>query len=204
VLHRQLILAEQSGEMSVEVRVPDLVTLSIEVVDAANGDPIDPEDVAWSDGKVAGLTSRFRTPVASAGAKGRYRLTAPVGMIEVSGSAAGYAAFDEKIDLRGGDPPLRIELRRTSGIIVQLFENDARVRADFDFWGKVRAISEGGRFPTGRPGRSTEFEKVLQFDEPGRYRLTFPTLDGFEPIEAMVVDVPVEKMVDLRVPVRRK
>lgn len=204
VLHRQLILAEQPGELSVEIRVPELVTLSIEVVDAASGDPIDPTDIGWSDGKVAGLASGFRAPVASAGAKGRHRLTAPEGAIRISCSAPGYGDFYETLELHGRESSLRIELRRACGLVVQLFENDARVRADFSFWNEVRAIPDGGRIPTGKPGRSTELEKILQFDEPGRYRLTFPALEGFEPIEAMVVDVPPQKTIDVRVPVRRK
>jgi RNA polymerase sigma-70 factor (ECF subfamily) len=204
MIYRQVIHAEQPGEMPVEIRVPDLVTLPIEVLDAADGSPIEAGKVDWSDAGIQELTTSFRASVPSAGGTGRYLLTAPAGTIAVSCNAPGYAAFEVEIELRANPPPLRIELRRTCGVVVQLFENDARVRADFRFWGDVRAFPEGGRIPTGKPGRSTELEKVFLFDEPGRYRIEFPALDGFEPIERMVVDVPPMQMADLRVPVRRK
>lgn len=199
VLYRQLIHAEGAGELQAEIRVPELVKVHVTVADAATGAVVEPERLSWSDARIEGLSSGFQCPLMPAGSKGAYEFSAPAGVVQVSCTADGYAPQSHDLDLRTGAKSVDIKLSRASGVHVQIFDGDARLKVGLEFFWEVRCTSGDSRRPLGSPGgRSTEFEFTRLLD-PGHYVIHFPELEGFQPIEAMPVDVATGQITEIAV-----
>lgn len=204
VLYRQLIRAETPGQLRVEISVPELVSISIEVADEVTSEALAPDDIAWSDAKIEGMSHGSRMPLRPHGKKGTYELSAPAGVITVSCNLTGYASYQGDVDLRTAEPVLHIKLHRASGVHLEVFEGDARLRVGFNFFDSVRCTAVGERRPVGIPGgRDTEFEWTRLLD-PGRYTIKFPELDGYEQIEPVTIEVESGQTVEVPVHVKRK
>ncbi|HTF89960.1 MAG TPA: RNA polymerase sigma factor [Planctomycetota bacterium] len=201
--YRQLIHADEPGKLRVEIVVPPLVTVSIDVSDAATGDALKPERIMWSDARIEGLSMGFGVHVLPLDKKGAYWFSAPAGVASVSCDLTGYTPFYEQVSLTGAEHSLHIKLERAAGVHVEVFEGEARLRAGFDFFFAMRITLVGQRRPLGRPSQDTEFECSRLLD-PGRYEIKFPILDGYEPIEPLTVDVAAGQILDVRVNVKHK
>jgi hypothetical protein len=203
VLYRRLIHADGPGETQVDIRVPDLVTVKVEVTDAETGAALEPERLMWSDSKIEGLSQSFSCPLQPAGAKGAYQFEAPTGIVNVSCTLNGYSPCHEALDLNGNERSLHIKLLRACGVHVEVFEGEARLRGGFEFFEGVRCFAASERHPVGRPAGGTEFDCTRHFDAPGQYTIKFPVLAGYEPIEPVTVDVIAGQIVEVPVHVKR-
>jgi RNA polymerase sigma-70 factor (ECF subfamily) len=203
-MYRQVIHAESPGELRVEISVPKLISVSIDISDAVTGEALVPEHIMWGDARIEGLSQGFRSPVQALATKGAYRFEAPAGTVNLSCDTKGYATYQQDLELRDEPISLHIKLQRGSGVHVEVFEGDARLRVGFDFFDGMRCTIPGERRSFGLPGgRDTEFEWTRMLD-PGHYELKFPALEGYEPIEMITVDVAAGQMVEVPVHVKRK
>jgi len=203
-MYRQVIHAESPGELRVEINVPRMVTVSIDISDAATGEALVPEHIMWSDARIEGLSRGFSSPVQPLATKGTYRFEAPAGAVRLSCDTKGYAAYEQDLELRDEPVALHIKLQRGSGVHIEVFEGDARLRVGFEFFDGMRCTVPGQGRSFGLPGgRDTEFEWTRMLD-PGRYDIKFPALEGYEPIDTITVDVSAGQMVEVPVHVKRK
>ena len=202
IQHRLVVFAEHEGETRVDIEIPPLVSVRVEVVDAATGAPLDPDRLQWCDGPLPGVSSNERVRCTRS-ASGAFEFVAPQGPVEVHAVLHGYEDASQELELAGTEAHVRLELRRATGIRLGLREGEAALHADLEFWRRVRIVDSDGeralRFP-----RQGQGGVLLLVDGPGRYTVTFPELEGFRPLETLEIDVGVDEVVERVVTVERE
>lgn len=181
--------------------VPPLVTVTIEVVEAGSGVPLEAE-VSWSGSRLpdVGFT---RMDVRADPQSGRLQFVAPEGEVEVSASLAGFREAQQALQLVSPAHACRLELVRASGVRLVFREGQAALPLGLDWLWNVQVRSAGGvQHPEGRQVRGGQLTLYLA---PGTYTLEFPALAGFEPLEPLAVEVRADEVAEvvvsaLRVP----
>jgi hypothetical protein len=204
IQHRELIHAPGPGETRVSLVIPPLVTVTVEVVDAASGASMEPDRLQWSDGKIEGVSQNMSAQVHRNPSNGHFEFTASRGNVEVYCTLRGYESAQQKLALSGSATTCRLEMHRATAIHVVMHEDDATIDVGISFLSNVFARREGAQEHPYNALGSTGSEATCFVDAPGRYRIEFPALAGFEPIEPRSVDVAAGQTVDLVVQVKRK
>jgi hypothetical protein len=204
IQHRELVHASGPGDTKVELTIPPLATVTVDVVDAATGATLEPDHVQWSDGKIERVSMNMLLPVRRNPVSQKLDFIAPFGTVEVSCSKTGYQDASRTLALSASKETCRFELVRATTIRVLLREGDAAASPGFEVLGQITIRREGSRIPTGTPGRSTESAIVRFVDEPGRYEVELPALSGFEPIQPRTVDVAAGQTAEVVVQLKRK
>jgi len=203
IQHRELIHAPGPDETRVSLVIPPLVTVTVEVVDAANGASIEPDRLQWSDGAIEGVSQNMSVQLHRNPKTGRFEFVAPQGNVEVYCNTRGYEAAQQKLALSGSAMKCRLELHRATAIHVVMREDDAAIDVGYAFLSNVLARPESTQGHPYNALGSTGNETTCFVDAPGRYRIEFPALTGFEPIEPRSVDVAAGETVELVVRVKR-
>lgn len=160
--------------------VPPPGTATFRVTDASTGEVVGPADVrAWWKPEAYDLVEHH--DLAYDEGAGSWRVTAPQGSeIGIQFQAEHLA---HSIEVRIDDLPTEreIELRRTSNLVLELFDGDAAVPPEPVWWAAMVEVvaKDGGGEICGRDG--FDFT-TIKLSEPGTYEVVFPTLEGFQPI----------------------
>jgi RNA polymerase sigma factor (sigma-70 family) len=204
IQHRVLLDIELGNAGPVEIEVPELASLSIEVVDAREGTALKHVDVSWTDGALEGVSTNSSLDAPRDAASERWVISAPVGEISLSVRQDGYMEHSQTLELVPGASDLRVELKRASGVRISLVESGVPVRPGFGFWWgfEVTSTSEGRAVRPGY-GRTTEFLTEILFELPGEYEIVFPELEGYQQIAPLRVEVRADQISIHEVEVQR-
>lgn len=201
--HRLVVEATNAGgETEVAIEVPPLVTVRVEVVDAASGAPFVPERLSWFDGELPGVLENTSSAMDLRLPDGTFQFVAPRGPVQVSASSPGYEEASQELELDGTERTCRIEMVRATAIHVSLLEGRAAVPIDYAYASEIRLERDGRTLPVLR-SRIARGTATLLLDRPGRYTLAFPPLTGFLPIERRTVEVISGETAEVEVPVER-
>jgi len=173
--------------------VPPLVTVTVEVVEAGSGVPLEAE-VSWSGSRVpdVGFT---RMDVRADPQSGRLQFVAPEGEAEVSASLAGFREVQQTLQLVGPTHACRLELVRASGVRLVFREGEAALPLDLDWlWNVQVRTTDGVQHPEGRQVRTGRLTLYLA---PGTYALEFPALAGFEALAPIAVEVRADEVAEV-------
>jgi hypothetical protein len=125
LMHRELVDA-RSEEPVVHLVLPPLARVSIAIVDAATGVPIERARLGWADGEIEGVGHNSMAKVLRDGNSGRFAFMAPHGEIEVNATAPEYGAQRRTLELLG-DLELELALERATGVKLSFYDGDVRV-----------------------------------------------------------------------------
>ncbi len=182
-------------ETEVELVIPPLVSVRVEVVDQATGAPLEAE-VSWHGALLPEVSGFSLSPVRRDPGTGVLGFVAPAGQVEVEARLEGYRDAERELELYGATATCRLELVRATGIRVLLREGGAALPVGMEFLYRivVRGPDEERLHPHVQAGQA---EGTIHLDAPGRVTLEFPELDGFEPLEPRSVDVAAGELVEL-------
>ena len=191
------------GVVELHMKVPDPVVLSVKVLDAFSRRPVESEVVYW-DGLTAGseLGANLFQPLNFDGDLGVYRGLVPEGMVflMLGGAGEGYQTTLRRVQAKRGMGVLRYELDREYTLKVRFQESGNRAILPEDYKVEIEG-PDGESVRTASRGKGSI---GLAFARPGRFRIQFPDLPGFAPIEPLTVEVeewPIQElMVELKKP----
>ena len=187
IQHRELVHAPGPGDTEVELVVPALARVRVEVVDLASGAPVEPQRLQWCDGPLAEVDGNYLLDV-PAGAEG-YSFVAPLGPVEVRAEARGYLAAQVRLELTRPETSCRVELARATAVHLVLREDGAALDPGWGFLDDVRVTRADGAPVRSTGSRASDVDWTLFLEEGGSYRLELPPLAGYEPFEPLEVDV---------------
>jgi RNA polymerase sigma factor (sigma-70 family) len=202
--HRVVIAAEdEGGETRAALELPPLVTVSVEVVDAVTGAALEPERLQWSGGKLDGVDHTTRTRILPASTPGLFRFVAPEGAVDVHAACAGYLEASQAVELTAPEGHVRLELRRATGVELELREGGVVLPLGYEYWKGLRARTLDGSQVHVRI-RSAEGRGLALFEEAGSYELVLPGLPGYQAFAPLRVEVRADETVRETVAVERE
>jgi len=188
VQHRELHEVPRAGGVSeIHVEIPTLVEVTVEVTDADTGALLEPERLQWADGEVDWFDQTTLASVVR-GEDGTYRFVAPQGPVRLFAKQPGYREESLELDLVPPRTEARLELRRVPGIRVEFHEGQATLPVGHEILLAIEVLDrDGNRAWT--QGTATDSTLEVELEHPGRYRVVFPPVAGFRPVEDRTVDV---------------
>jgi hypothetical protein len=199
--HRTVIEAE-GRETRAALELPPLVTVQVQVVDAATGEDLEPERLGWRDGPLEGVTSSTRARIEPSPTSEGFQFVAPEGPVEVFATCTGYVEASQELVLRAPEASVRLELARTTGVRLVVREGQAALPVGLEFWSNVRVEDAAGeRVFTRSGGNAAAF--TLHLPGPGRYELRFPPLEGYLRFEPITIEVAAGELLEQTVPAER-
>ena len=164
-----------------------------EVVDHDTGRPMDEVDVFWSPVSEVGARERHLPFDETLGRdeQGQLKVTAPIGEIEVSIRAEGYSESAQRAQVRAEPSRFTFLAQRQIELRLEFRSSNLRVTPPLTLRSMVVERLGGVEEPDRAPKRvGYRFdEDVLVLDDAGRYRLTFPELEGYAPVAPQELDV---------------
>ncbi len=202
--HRSLIHAPGPGATEVTIRIPPLVTVVVDVVDAQSGAKLEPERLQWVGPRLEGTTDCEMAPLFRDPSTGRFQFVTTPGTVEIYGEIPGYEAIQKKLAVEAPEATCTLSLKRVSGLRILFREGGAALPIGFNSMDQVHIIRDDGVWGLSVPSGSTDSECRVTLRTPGRYRIEFPPLADFETIETKWVEVAVGEVVDVIVEPKRK
>lgn len=201
--HRSVIEAEvEGGETRVALELPPLVTVQVQVVDAATGETLEPERLQWCDGPLEGVGGFTMTPIAPSPIFEGFQFVAPEGPVEVFATRTGHVEASQKLVLRAPEARVRLELARTTGVRLVVREGEAALPVGLEFWSQVRVEDGVGERVFARSGGNAA-AFTLHLPGAGRYELRFPALEGYLRFEPITIEVAAGELLEQTVPAER-
>jgi hypothetical protein len=185
-----------TGRRDLEIAVPPPANVRVRLVDAETAIAVTRITLWWHI--VIG------EPLAASGGfvlddgDGEFEFRAPAGRVQLE--IGGDHNHVETIELHPGDNEITLRARRSYAASIVFKERGAWVACPPDLQRRitVEAIDGEGR---GREHGSGRMLTHLVVDQPGRYRVTVPALDGYEPIApfeiVIAASAPNEHVVEL-------
>lgn len=181
------------GVGDAHLEVPPPGELLVEVVDHDTGRPMDEVDVFWSPVSEVGARERHLPFDETLGRdeQGQLKVTAPIGEIEVSIRAEGYSESAQRAQVRAEPSRFTFLAQRQIELRLEFRSSNLRVTPPLTLRSlvveRLGGVEEPDRAPK-RVGYRVD-EDVLVLDDAGRYRLTFPELEGYAPVAPQELDV---------------
>jgi hypothetical protein len=203
-LLRVVLEVGPSGRRDVRLVVPELAEVELVLVERGTGNPIELEYLLWNPPLPEGIRTLCPGTALGTGDPGHYRLLASVGRITIDGHGGAYGRFIRSVLVRPGRNEHRIEIDRACGIRVTLRDGD-----------EIHVLDGSGRYEVARVLETGSEEIVawvygsmrhslLQVPGPGRYRVRFPAIDGFEPVPPAEFTAKEGQLEDLEIALRRR
>lgn len=202
--YREIIHAPGPGETKVAIEIPPLTEISVNVVDISTGAAVEPERLQWQPPPVEGISKSVLAPVLRLGSDGGFRFVAPRGNVLLRCTAAGYEDLEQSLSVDGRKMACTLSMTRATGIRILIREEGAALPVGFGYLQGIRFVRDDGEVDSQGRVRSTESECTRFLRAPGRYRVEFPPLEGFEPIDPRPVDVREGEVVDVTIEPKRK
>ncbi|WP_145069431.1 hypothetical protein [Engelhardtia mirabilis] len=201
---RSGIVVDHSGLYS--IHAPEPGTVLLEVVDELTGAAPEGVGVSWysvytgpSDGWSHESTEALDEP-------GQYRFVAPVGEIAISVFAADRGFDLEHFTVVPGEQRLEYRLPPRQGIRLRALHGEVVVNpTDWSWIPKLERLpDDGGDGDVGGAGYMEGAALAMLVDEPGRFRVTIPDINGYKPVEPVEVQIALGEMVDVDIQVEPK
>ncbi len=173
--HAQAI---EPWDVPVRVVVPPPAHVSLALGSLETGEVAPVELVGWRTGA---LRRGPRREVPRDPWSRRFEFRVPAGEVELSPMAGGRPQLPTLFPVRAGENELVLELAAEHVVSIELFCGGRRIEPSPLFAPHTLPV-EGGQRRTGGAW--------IVVQGPGPYRVEFPPLPGFEPIEPREVDVP--------------
>ena len=171
------------GRGDIELVVPPPAEVSLLVVDAATGSPVQPTWVRWSQ---RDKLDAFEEPPAAV-APGVFQFRAPATRIDVEVQAPGYLSGDESLDLQSGPSQATIRLQRACGFTLRLMDGQTSIVPPKTCKVFVTStLRQGLRYDDSMSVTGRRWTVRT----PGTYFVLVPDLPGYEPIALQQVQVP--------------
>lgn len=194
--HRVRFETAARGDTRVVIRMPELIPVTVEAVDADDGRTLQPQRWMWGDAPIEDLRSTRLLPILLDPTTREPRIVAPAGPIVVHAELDGYAYFSETFELRAGMDKLRVEMVKARSIRLSFREGDAAF-APPETWlagVRVEALDDPANATTSVRYGGAQLH--IDVARPGRYRVELPPLNGFVAFEPRVVRVDGYGVVD--------
>ena len=190
--HRGLVDA-RGAEPVAHLVLPPIARVSITIVDAGTGAVIE----------LANLFSSAR--VVRDPDSGRFFIHAPQGSLELVAQAPDYSAMWRTLDIHG-DSEFELALDRVTGVRLSYYDGDRRLVIASEVQGLLVLDPDSGAPMNDCLLNLSATPRVSQLDlRPGRCELRFERWPAmWAPIAPIVVEVPAQTLIDVRVPVRRR
>lgn len=193
--HRQIleVTAEGSNEFTIEVPPPGDV--EVMVVDDATGQPTAVENLIWHAEIPAGVGG-YGLENARYDLERGARFQAPIGKVSLQVWQEGFAHTSENVEVVRGVNRFTLRIQRACGVRVEVYDGETPVPlSDYDMF-EIKAVEHDGR-------ATASSNTWSQVSAPGRYRVTFKSLTGFQPVPPQEVTIPAGEMIDVRVNLER-
>jgi hypothetical protein len=193
-----------AGTVERQLVVPPLGTVRVSVVDASTGSTIAGARVSWSDGDLEGVSVNTSAPARKDAQTGTWSFETAYGKVAMSVTAEGYVQASAELELGEPTGEQRFVLERATELRLEIWEGDARLAPSFDFWFALRYAGPGDApWANVVPGPSTQTTWSRAMPGGGHYRVTFPTLEGYLPIQPLDVSIAAGETKLVRVQVER-
>ena len=199
--YKVLLDVPAGGLTDAEIRVPGPGDVVVHLRDLVTGEPVSLPFLFWSSvhPEIPGGGS---ASVRSTDRVSPFRFRAPLGRIRVSTSIqAGYQQASQTFEVDAGANELTLHLERSQGIRVVLRDGDAVVRSRLLTPYRAEQIDGIGESVS---WGAADGGIIVGVSKPGRYRVTVPDVDGFEPVPVQEVEVPAGETVELVIELKRK
>jgi hypothetical protein len=170
---------------------------------ARSGATIEPEKLQWRGPSLEGESDFELVPLFQDPRTGHFQFVAPRGEVEVYGRARGYREAEKKLALDGKEVTCTLAMTRATGVHILIREDGAAPDIGFAYFNLITISREDGAETSQEHGVTRNAESTRYVRRPGRYRIEFPPLEGFETIEPRVVDVRESEVLDVTVEVKR-
>jgi hypothetical protein len=184
----QVIEVAPSGTTGARLVVPPPCDVEVRLVDAATGDPIaDNDDLWWyvTSGHIDWqLVDMERLPCAEPGV---WRFQAPIGTLVVSLWNKLHDAEAMETDLKAGKNRVELKAVPNYSCAIALTDGAVPVPIDEEIGAGVRAAALVGSGSLAECG--TGHPCSVWFTKAGRYRLTLPAIEGYEPVEPIEIEI---------------
>lgn len=193
-----------SGATDVELESLAHAQLCVRVVSSTDGSPVKLSWLDWTPKRADGSTASSPILLLHDETTHTFRSIVPLGSGELESFGADLWTLDEAVraEIFPGDQELVASVRPIGGADVVLAADGKPVEFAPRLVDAVTVAPIGG---TGRCLWKRFRNTSLSFaaDPPGRYRVTLPDVDGYEPVPPFEVDVAIGKLTPMRVELRR-
>jgi hypothetical protein len=195
------------GTTDASIVVPPPCDVEVHLVDAESGAPVpDGHDLWWcvraaDVGSEVGLPWRCERDVPSA-SPGVYRFRAPQGTLVLDFYSDLRSSEETEVALKPGANRIELRVAPNLRIDFELRDGTIPVPADAAFSDRIKVAALTGDGELSCCGEGDPC--VVWFTKPGRYRVTFPEIEGYEPIAPVEVEVAAGSIARVEIALRRK
>jgi VCBS repeat protein len=198
--YKNAINVGPKGQTDLEIKIPEPVEVSLEVFDAETGEPAEIETIHWMPAETEGNHGGSINSVQRSRKSGRFEFQAFLGKILLNDFDEIFTWDREPILLKSGQNLLTLRLNRSCGVRVAVKDGEETLNVDI-FETKI-ALK-----PLDGPGEVTSWGADVSYrmtvSRPGRYLLTLPPLEGYEPLPPQEVVVEPGKFTDVTLKLTR-
>lgn len=204
------VVVPAAGDPNVEIVLPESALLRVRVVDSADGTPVRMKSLEWQP-HADELTAEEFAGLATVGleydaARKCFGARVPVG----PGSLV--ANFDEKwvlddetttIEVHAGEQELVTKAHPICGVTFDLSCDGAKAAwTERDSW-QIQVVRSDG---VSRIAWSSfrDSHPVIAVPEPGRYTVTLPAMDGYEPVAPFEIEIRAGQFLQKTVELKKK
>jgi hypothetical protein len=191
------------GTKELRLVVPPPCDVEVHLLDAASGVAVpDGGNLWWYVTTEHADWDFFYVESQPSAVPGIWRFTAPIGTLAVHAWDELYEAEAVEVELKPGKN--RIDLKASPNFSCKLALKDGTipVPVDEDMEAALRAAPLDGDGQVDSVSR--DFPSQIWFTKAGRYRLTFPAIEGYEPIAPIEVDIAAGKIPLIEVALKRR
>ena len=196
-----------AGDSNVEIVLPEAGTLRVRLVDASDGRAVEMAGLCWQPERTDVMYYGFAmVPLEYSSWLKRYSGHVPVGR------GALFSLMDENwsldpessaAEIHSGEQELVARVHRSCGMTVELVCDGAKIpwnqRDAFEI--KIVSVDGANRMIRMSLGDSLP---LISVGEPGRYTVTLPALDGYEPVAPFEIDIAAGAFVKKTVELKKK
>jgi len=204
------VVVPASGDPNVEIVLPESALLRVRVVDSADGTPVRMKNLQWQPHAAELTVEEFSglatVDLAYDAARKSFGARVPVG----PGSLV--ANFDEKwvlddetetIEVHAGEQELVAKAHPICGVSFDLSCDGAKVAWNENVSWQIQVVQSDG---VSRIAWSSfrDSHPVLAVADPGRYTVTLPAIDGYDPVAPFEIEIPAGQFLQKTVELRKK
>lgn len=173
------------GARDVHIAIPPPCTVHLRCVDAVTGDATRPEQIYWGSTTDGGPNSLL----AVSGWNGqleRFELRVPCGAIRITSVGSRHESRTMDFQVGPGLAELELVLRAPTALRPILMDGTREVPWEVR---RMPALVPLDEQESAGSWTLRERRLTMKVDEPGRYALRVPVLDGYEPVPEQVVEL---------------
>lgn len=186
-----------AGDTSYVLEIPPPAICAVRVVEAATGSRAEVDSVLWTCRRPEGVSGGSLENSAWNEATGTFEFLAPQGDVLVHIWADTYQFFNEHFRLGPGRNEIEVRLERSCGLVIVLRDGAHKVAWPSD--GNATLAEIGGDGTSSSWGERDGSLRV-GVTKPGRYRVTIPSIEGYEPVSPVEIEIAAGQFAECAVP----